>query len=38
VLRTLLDGGPLFRTAPGAARWQASAHANLAAELSALAA
>jgi predicted metal-dependent HD superfamily phosphohydrolase len=38
VLRTLLDGGPLFRTAPGAARWQAAAEANLGAELAALAA
>ncbi|WP_275004621.1 DUF4031 domain-containing protein [Promicromonospora iranensis] len=38
VLHTLLDGGPLFRTTPGAARWQANAQANLAAELSALAA
>lgn len=38
VLRTLLDGGPLFRTTPGAARWQAPAEANLREELSALAA
>lgn len=38
VLRTLLDGGPLFRTAPGAARWQDAAEANLRGELVALAA
>lgn len=38
VLRTLLDGGPLFRTNPGAARWQAAAEANLRDELTALAA
>lgn len=38
VLRTLLDGGPLFRTAPGAARWQDAAEANLRDELAALAA
>ncbi|MGI5189569.1 DUF4031 domain-containing protein [Promicromonospora sp. CA-289599] len=38
VLRTLLDGGPLFRTAPGVARWQAAAEANLRDELTALAA
>lgn len=38
VLRTLLDGGPLFRTAPGAARWQQAAAANLRTELAALAA
>jgi predicted metal-dependent HD superfamily phosphohydrolase len=37
VLRTLLDGGPLFRTAPGAARWQAAAEANLREELAVLA-
>jgi predicted metal-dependent HD superfamily phosphohydrolase len=36
VLRTLLEGGPLFRTAPGAARWQANAEANLRTELSTL--
>jgi predicted metal-dependent HD superfamily phosphohydrolase len=36
VLRALLDGGPLFRTAPGAARWQSAAEANLRAELTAL--
>ena len=38
VLRGLLDGGPLFRTAPGAARWQDAAAANLRGELTALAA
>lgn len=38
VLRMLLAGGPLFRTAPGAARWQAAAEANLRAELALLAA
>ncbi|MFC8801691.1 DUF4031 domain-containing protein [Promicromonospora sp. NPDC057138] len=38
VLRTLLEGGPLFRTAPGAARWQTAAVANLRDELAALAA
>ncbi|MFD2026474.1 DUF4031 domain-containing protein [Promicromonospora aerolata] len=38
VLRTLLDGGPLFRTGPGAARWQPAADANLRAELATLAA
>ncbi len=38
VLRTLLDGGPLFRTAPGAARWQEAAATNLRAELATLAA
>ena len=38
VLRTLLDGGPLFRTAPGAARWEDAAEANLRDELAALAA
>lgn len=38
VLRTLLDAGPLFRTTPGAARWQAAADRNLRAELALLAA
>ncbi|MFD2797292.1 DUF4031 domain-containing protein [Promicromonospora vindobonensis] len=38
VLRTLLAGGPLFRTAAGSARWQAAADANLRAELAQLAA
>ena len=38
VLRTLLSSGPLFRTAPGAARWQAAAEANLRTELATLAA
>lgn len=38
VLRTLLGGGPLFRTAPGAARWQAAAEVNLRTELATLAA
>ncbi|MFJ3403582.1 DUF4031 domain-containing protein [Promicromonospora sp. NPDC090134] len=38
VLRTLLAGGPLFRTAPGTARWQDAAHSNLTAELASLAA
>ncbi|WP_454851807.1 DUF4031 domain-containing protein [Promicromonospora soli] len=38
VLRALLDGGPLFRTAPGAARWQDAAEANLRDELAVLAA
>ena len=38
VLRTLLEGGPLFRTTPGAARWQEAAEANLRAELKLLAA
>jgi predicted metal-dependent HD superfamily phosphohydrolase len=38
VLRTLLAGGPLFRTAAGAARWQAPADTNLRAELAQLAA
>ncbi|WP_129788539.1 DUF4031 domain-containing protein [Promicromonospora panici] len=38
VLRALLDGGPLFRTAPGAARWQDAAEANLRDELATLAA
>jgi predicted metal-dependent HD superfamily phosphohydrolase len=38
VLRALLDGGPLFRTAPAAARWQATAEANLRDELAVLAA
>ena len=38
VLRTLLDGGPLFRTGPGAARWQPAADANLRTELATLAA
>lgn len=38
VLSDLLAGGPLFRTAPGAARWQDSAVANLRAELAVLAA
>jgi predicted metal-dependent HD superfamily phosphohydrolase len=38
VLRALLAGGPLFRTAPGAAHWQPAADANLRAELSTLAA
>lgn len=38
VLRALLAGGPLFRTAPGAARWQAAAEANLREELGRLAA
>lgn len=37
VLRALLDGGPLFRTAPGASRWQTAAEANLRDELAALA-
>lgn len=36
VLRSLLDGGPLFRTAPGVARWQDAAAANLRTELTAL--
>lgn len=38
VLRALLDGGPLFRTAPGTARWQTAAEANLRTELATLAA
>jgi predicted metal-dependent HD superfamily phosphohydrolase len=38
VLRTLLDAGPLFRTTPGATRWQEPAEANLRGELAALAA
>ncbi|GAB2505189.1 hypothetical protein GCM10027063_50550 [Promicromonospora xylanilytica] len=38
VLRALLAGGPLFRTAPGAARWQAAAETNLREELGRLAA
>jgi len=38
VLRTLLGGGPLFRTAPGVARWQDTAEANLRDELALLAA
>lgn len=38
VLSDLLAGGPLFRTAPGAARWQEAAVANLRAELAVLAA
>jgi predicted metal-dependent HD superfamily phosphohydrolase len=38
VLRTLIEGGPLFRTAPGAARWQDAAEANLRTELATLAA
>ncbi len=38
VLRGLLAGGPLFRTAPGTTRWQDAATANLAAELALLAA
>jgi predicted metal-dependent HD superfamily phosphohydrolase len=38
VLRALLEGGPLFRTAPGAARWQSAATTNLRTELTALAA
>ncbi|MCP2264845.1 DUF4031 domain-containing protein [Promicromonospora thailandica] len=38
VLRGLLARGPLFRTAPGAARWQDAAEANLRAELTLLAA
>lgn len=37
VLRTLLNNGPLFRTAPGVARWQSSAEANLRGELAHLA-
>jgi len=36
VLRALLAGDPLFRTAPGAARWQPAAETNLAAELASL--
>ena len=36
VLRALLGGGPLFRTAPGTARWQSTATANLRTELTAL--
>ncbi|WP_285101092.1 DUF4031 domain-containing protein [Promicromonospora sp. MEB111] len=38
VLRTLLAGGPLFRTAPGTTRWQDAARSNLTAELATLAA
>ena len=38
VLRGLLAGGPLFRTAPGVARWQTAAESNLRAELALLAA
>lgn len=38
VLRTLLAGGPLFRTTSGASRWQDTAAANLRAELAQLAA
>jgi predicted metal-dependent HD superfamily phosphohydrolase len=38
VLRTLIEGGPLFRTAPGAARWRDAAEANLRTELATLAA
>jgi predicted metal-dependent HD superfamily phosphohydrolase len=38
VLRALLEAGPLFRTAPGAARWQAAAESNLRGELAELAA
>lgn len=38
VLRTLLAGALLFRTAPGAARWQHSAETNLRAELALLSA
>lgn len=37
VLRALLAGGPLFRSTPGATRWQAAAEANLRTELSHLA-
>ncbi|MGW2091651.1 DUF4031 domain-containing protein [Promicromonospora sukumoe] len=36
VLRTLLAGGPLFRTAPGTTRWQTAAESNLATELALL--
>ncbi|MEU4361838.1 DUF4031 domain-containing protein [Promicromonospora sp. NPDC023987] len=38
VLRTLLAGALLFRTAPGAARWQHAAETNLRAELALLSA
>lgn len=37
VLRSLLDGGRLFHTGPGAARWQDAAEAHLRGELAALA-
>lgn len=36
VLRTLLSGGPLFRTAPGTTRWQTAAESNLRTELTLL--
>jgi predicted metal-dependent HD superfamily phosphohydrolase len=38
VLDALLDAGPLYRTAPGRARWEAAARRNLAAERAALSA
>ncbi|GAA2217825.1 hypothetical protein GCM10010413_02580 [Promicromonospora sukumoe] len=36
VLRTLLSGGPLFRTAAGTTRWQTAAESNLRTELTLL--